>query len=110
MSENHPAHSGKAAACLDEANRLAQAALSLTLAGQTDPQSLEKAKSVLLAAVRIFANQAIALQTQSDSKDGLAYLPQDGDLTATEVLVSVTALLKAVKLDPFELGMWQALG
>ena len=29
-------------------------------------------------------------------------------MTATEVMVTVTAMLKAVNLHVFELGMWQA--
>ena len=29
-------------------------------------------------------------------------------MTATEVMVTVTAMLKAVNLQVFELGMWQA--
>ena len=29
-------------------------------------------------------------------------------VTATEVMVTVTAMLKAVNLQVFELGMWQA--
>jgi hypothetical protein len=44
------------------------------------------------------------------------YAERDGDLpafpadaaTATEVMVTVTAMLKAVNLQVFELGMWQA--
>jgi hypothetical protein len=32
----------------------------------------------------------------------------DDQVTATEVMVTVTAMLKAVNLQVFELGMWQA--
>ena len=33
--------------------------------------------------------------------------PPDAQITATEVMVTVTAMLKAVNLQVFELGMWQ---
>ena len=33
---------------------------------------------------------------------------QPDAVTATEVMVTVTAMLKAVNLQVFELGMWQA--
>ena len=36
-----------------------------------------------------------------------AFAPED-HVTATEVMVTVTAMLKAVNLQLFELGMWQA--
>ena len=36
-----------------------------------------------------------------------AFAP-DAAITATEVMVTVTAMLKAVNLQVFELGMWQA--
>ena len=36
-----------------------------------------------------------------------AFAPQD-NVTATEVMVTVSAMLKAVNLQLFELGMWQA--
>jgi hypothetical protein len=37
----------------------------------------------------------------------LAAFPADAQMTATEVMVTVTAMLKAVNLQLFELGMWQ---
>ena len=40
----------------------------------------------------------------------MAHCPhsQPDAATATEVMVTVTAMLKAVNLQVFELGMWQA--
>ena len=38
----------------------------------------------------------------------LSAFPADAQITATEVMVTVTAMLKAVNLQVFELGMWQA--
>ena len=34
----------------------------------------------------------------------------DGDLTATEVSETASGLLRAVRLEPFELGWWRRLG
>jgi hypothetical protein len=35
-------------------------------------------------------------------------LPETSDVSATEVLVAASALLKAANLEIFELGMWQS--
>jgi hypothetical protein len=35
---------------------------------------------------------------------------EPGDLTATDVSETATGLLKAVRLEPFELGWWRRLG
>ena len=37
----------------------------------------------------------------------LSAFPSEDSVTATEVMVTVTAMLKAVNLQVFELGMWQ---
>jgi hypothetical protein len=37
-----------------------------------------------------------------------AAFPAGTDISATDVMVVTTAMLKAVNLQPFELGMWQA--
>lgn len=34
----------------------------------------------------------------------------EGDVTATEVAVAATGMLKAVEMEVFELGMWQVWG
>jgi len=34
----------------------------------------------------------------------------EGDLTATEVSEAASGLLRAVRLEPFELGWWRRLG
>ena len=55
----------------------------------------------LAKAVRLYAQRA-------EERDGAlaAFAPEQA--TATEVMVTVTAMLKAVNLQVFELGMWQA--
>jgi len=58
-------------------------------------------QAMLANAVRLFAERAA-------ERDGAlpAFAPDAA--TATEVMVTVTAMLKAVNLQVFELGMWQA--
>ena len=58
-------------------------------------------QSMLATAVRIFAGR-------SAERDGAlpAFGPEDAN--ATEVMVTVTAMMKAVNVQVFELGMWQA--
>jgi hypothetical protein len=57
-------------------------------------------QTMLAKAVRLFAERV--------ERDGAlpAFAPDAA--TATEVMVTVTAMLKAVNLQVFELGMWQA--
>jgi hypothetical protein len=58
-------------------------------------------QDMLAKAVRLYAERA-------EERDGAlpAFSPEQA--TATEVMVTVTAMLKAVNLQVFELGMWQA--
>jgi hypothetical protein len=58
-------------------------------------------QDMLAKAVRIYAERVA-------ERDGNlpAFAPDAA--TATEVMVTVTAMLKAVNLQVFELGMWQA--
>ncbi len=55
----------------------------------------------LAEAVRLYAERA-------EERGPLSAFPPDANVTATEVMVAVTAMLKAVNLQVFELGMWQA--
>jgi hypothetical protein len=58
-------------------------------------------QSMLARAVRLYAERA----EQGNAPSAFA---AGAPVTATEVMVTVTAMLKAVKLQVFELGMWQA--
>jgi hypothetical protein len=58
-------------------------------------------QEMLARAVRLYARRA-------EQGDASAAFPPGADLTATEVLVTVSAMLRAVNLQVFELGMWQA--
>jgi hypothetical protein len=67
-----------------------------TVASDADIQDM------LAKAVRLYAERA------SEREGRLAAFPADAEVTATDVMVTVTAMLKAVNLQVFELGMWQA--
>jgi hypothetical protein len=43
-----------------------------------------------------------------EENGALAAFPSEQSVSATEVMVTVTAMLKAVNLQLFELGMWQS--
>jgi hypothetical protein len=56
----------------------------------------------LAQAVRSYVERAV------ETDNALSAFPPAAQVTATEVMVTVTAMLKAVNLQVFELGMWQA--
>jgi len=58
-------------------------------------------QSMLANAVRLYAERAA-------ERDGALPAFAPDAITATEAMVTVTAMLKAVNLQVFELGMWQA--
>jgi hypothetical protein len=74
------------------------------LASLGDAATLEESdvQALLAAAVRIYAQRAEARD------EPLAAFPPDADVTATQAMLAVTAILKAVNVQLFELGMWQA--
>ena len=59
-------------------------------------------QKMLAASVKLYAERAEA------SDEPLAAFGPEAGVTATQAMVSVTAILKAVNLQLFELGMWQA--
>jgi hypothetical protein len=69
-----------------------------TLARPSDAE----VQAMLARAVRLYAERA------SERDEPLPAFPADAAVTATEVMMTVTAMLKAVNLQVFELGMWQA--
>ena len=58
-------------------------------------------QDMLVKSVRLYAERA------AEREGALPAFAQDA-VSATEVMVTVTAMLKAVNLQVFELGMWQA--
>jgi hypothetical protein len=68
----------------------------------TERPSDAEIQARLAEAVRLYAERA-------GGGDGApAAFPRAAQVTATYVMVTVTAMLKAVNLQVFELGMWQA--
>jgi hypothetical protein len=59
-------------------------------------------QDMLAKAVRRYAERA------AERDEGLPAFPAATQVTATEVMVTVTAMLKAANLQVFELGMWQS--
>jgi hypothetical protein len=78
-----------------------------TLEPTIDEAQRERARAAaaeqMIAAIRSYAAQVTA--------EG-AYFPvvPPNTLTATDAMIAATALLKAVNLQVFELGLWQAWG
>lgn len=62
-------------------------------------------QGLLASAVKLYAERA---QQHAEATGGA--LPAFGpdEATATDVMVTVSAMMKAVNLQVFELGMWQA--
>jgi len=59
-------------------------------------------QALLARAVRLYAERVAARD------EPLAAFPPDAQITATDAVVTTTAILKAVNVQVFELGMWQA--
>jgi len=59
-------------------------------------------QAMLVKAVRLYAERT------AEREDAFPAFPAGAHVTATDVVVTVTAMLKAVNLQVFELGMWQA--
>jgi hypothetical protein len=59
-------------------------------------------QALLARAVRLYAERVAARD------EPLAAFPPDAQITATDAVVTTTAILKAVNVQLFELGMWQA--
>ena len=66
----------------------------------TRPSDAE-VQDMLARAVKQYAERV-------EENGALAAFPSEQSVTATEVMVTVTAMLKAVNLQVFELGMWQS--
>jgi 3-oxoacyl-ACP reductase-like protein len=68
--------------------------------GKLDMVSAEALQKLLAAACRLYTARA-------ESGEQLATVPKNS-ITATDVMVTASGLLKAVDLAVFELGMWQS--
>jgi hypothetical protein len=72
-----------------------------TIARAGERPSDAQIQHALAQAVRSYAERA------AETDNALSAFPPAAQMTATEVMVTVTAMLKAVNLQVFELGMWQ---
>ena len=59
-------------------------------------------QALLARAVKLYAERAATREAP------LPAFPEGADVTATDAVVTTTAILKAVNVQLFELGMWQA--
>jgi hypothetical protein len=59
-------------------------------------------QAVMAAAIRSYAARADV------SDEPLPALAPDSGVTATEAMLAVSAIMKAVNVQVFELGMWQS--
>ena len=72
------------------------------LASAHRPEAIEREElqALAIAVVRLFAAKAEA--------EGPFQIAPPGALTATEVMMTAAALLKAANVNVFELGLWQS--
>ena len=70
----------------------------------SSPEALNdnEIQALLARAVKLYAERAAANDTP------LPAFPEGAEVTATDAVVTITAMLKAVNVQLFELGMWQA--
>ena len=85
----------------DTAERLAHALNGLTATGQAGAFPDETMRQLMAALVKLYA-------AKFDEGQRPALLDAGGDVSATAVLVTTSALMKASNLEIFELGMWQS--
>ena len=67
-----------------------------------EPLNDGEIQALLARAVKLYAERIAA------SDDPLPAFPEGVEVTATDAVVTTTAILKAVNVQLFELGMWQA--
>jgi hypothetical protein len=78
------------------------ASAGLLESGQIDALEPRTIQQLLRTAVKLYI---------AKRESGCDFDPVDeGDLTATDVSETATGLLRAVRLEPFELGWWRRLG
>jgi hypothetical protein len=83
----------------DAAVRAVERVLDANQIEDLSPQTIQRLVSM---AVKLY----IAKRETGYDFDPVA----EGDLTATEVSETASGLLRAVRLEPFELGWWRRLG
>ncbi len=101
MSSNEELRlSHEAASLAERARILTDKILAEDAAGRVPDVALQQ---LMTAAVKLYV---ASVETQTHHLPPFA----EGDVTATEVAVAATSMLKAVEMEVFELGMWQVWG
>ncbi len=95
------ARSESARDLLDAAEQLAAALKDWIDAGQAGAFPDQTMRLLMAALVKVYA-------TKFDEGQRPALLNADDGVSATAVLVTTSALMKASNLEIFELGMWQS--
>jgi hypothetical protein len=85
-----------------DADAAVRAVENVLATNQIDDLPPETIQRLLSTAVKLY----IAKRETGCDFDPVA----EGDLTATEVSETASGLLRAVRLEPFELGWWRRLG
>lgn len=86
-----------------DASTLRAACGTIGAAQSADGLSDDDVQTLLGTAVRLYAQRA------GERDEPLAaFAAEDAGVTATDAMLAVTAILKAVNVATFELGMWQA--
>jgi hypothetical protein len=86
---------------IDAAEHLAASLQGCTAAGRAGSFPDATMRRLMAALVRLYA-------AKFDEGQRPALLDADGDVSATAVLLTTSALMKASNLEIFELGMWQS--
>lgn len=68
-----------------------------------DQIPVEAVQRLMAAAVKLYV-------ARLEAEPGLLPFAEGGGVTATEVAVAATGMLRAVEMEVFELGMWQVWG
>ncbi len=68
---------------------------------ELDQFSEESVQQLMTSAVKLFA-----AKVEAEDRFFLPVLDREGALTATEAVVAVSEILRAVDLNPFDLAMW----
>lgn len=85
-----------------DAEAAVRAVENVLATNQIDDLPPESIQRLMSSAVKLY----IAKRETGCDFDPVA----EGDLTATEVSETASGLLRAVRLEPFELGWWRRLG
>ncbi|MEE8348168.1 MAG: hypothetical protein V3R94_01255 [Acidobacteriota bacterium] len=87
---------------LDEAVEVVRNRAQQALAeGKLDQFSEQSIQQLMTSAVKLFA-----AKVEAEDRFFLPVLEREGALTATEAVVAVSEILRAVDLNPFDLAMW----